>query len=443
MNAWWRGHPMLLDGTLALCLLGLGANVFTSFSFRSSGLGDQAGLAAISLVLAVLVVLRRRYPTATFAIAAAIGAVQVTLGSRPASGTAIAGAFQPVSADVAIIVLLYTLAANRPRRVSLYGLAVCLVGITYVVIQWPLSHGRETPQHMLLFALVLGVPTVSAWVLGQTMAYRRAYYAWLEERARRAEAERDTRAQIAVAAERARIAREMHDVIAHNVSVIVVQADGAAYAFDDDPARARQAIDAISRTGRQALAEMRRLLGVLRDGEETDMAPQPGLTQISELLTEARLAGLPVSLTIEGAPRPLDTGRELAAYRIVQEALTNARKHGGLGADAAVLLHYTENGGCGCGSATPVRCRRPGTAQITEPPVPETPVQKTRGTGSPGCGNGCDSTAERCGPGRGRAAAMRSPPRCPPRPTRPSRHDDPRRAGRRPGTRAYRLPHGA
>ena len=336
---------MLLDGVLALCLLGIGANVFTSFSFRASGSADQAGLVAISLILAVLVVLRRKYPLATFAIAAAIGVVQLAFGARPASGTSIAGAFQPVSADVAIILLLYTLAANRPRRVSLSGLAVCLVGITFVVIRWPQSHGGETPQHMLVAALVLGVPLVSAWVLGQTMAYRRAYYAWLEERARRAEAERDTRAQIAVAAERARIAREMHDVIAHNVSVIVVQADGAAYAFDQDPARARQAIDAISRTGRQALAEMRRLLGVLRDGEEdTDMAPQPGLTQISELLAEARLAGLPVSLTIEGAPRPLDAGRELAAYRIVQEALTNTRKHGGLGADAAVVLHYAEDG---------------------------------------------------------------------------------------------------
>jgi signal transduction histidine kinase len=269
----------------------------------------------------------------------------LTLGTRPTAGTSLSGAFQPVSADVAIIVLLYTLAARRPRRTSLYGLAACLIGIVIAVIRWPLSHGTESPQHMILVALVIGVPTVSAWVLGNSMAYRRAYYAWLEERARRAEAERDTRARIAVAAERARIAREMHDVIAHHVSVIVVQADGAAYAFDQDPARARQAIGAISHTGRQALAEMRRLLGVLRDGEESaDMAPQPGLAQISELLAEARLAGLPASLTVEGEPRPLDGGRELAAYRIVQEALTNTRKHGGLGADAAVLLRYTDDG---------------------------------------------------------------------------------------------------
>jgi signal transduction histidine kinase len=342
---WLRRHPWLLDGVLALGLLAIGANLFASFSFRPSVAVDEAALIALSLVFAALVVYRRRYPTVTFAIAIAIAAVQLALGMQPSSRTALSGAFQPVSADAAIIVLLYTLAAYRSRRVSLYGLSVCLAGIAIVVIRWPLTHGAETPQHMLAVALVLAVPTVSAWVLGNSMAYRRAYYEWLEERARRAEAERDTRARIAVAAERARIAREMHDVIAHNVSVIVVQADGAAYAFDHDPARARQAVDAISRTGRQALAEMRRLLGVLRDGDEdTEMAPQPSLAQISELLTQARLAGLPVSLTIEGAPRPLDGGRELAAYRIVQEALTNTRKHGGLGADAAVLLHYAEDG---------------------------------------------------------------------------------------------------
>ena len=119
--------------------------------------------------------------------------------------------------------------------------------------------------------------------------------------------------------------------------MIVVQADGAAYAFDDDPARARQAIDAISRTGRQALAETRRLLGVLRDGEETaGLVPQPGLAQVSELLAEARLAGLPVSLTVEGKPRPLNDGASLPPTASCRKPLTNTRKHGGPGADAAV-----------------------------------------------------------------------------------------------------------
>jgi len=345
MYAWLRRHPMLVDGALAVALLAIGLNVFTSFLSRAAGAGDQAGPVVISLVLAVLVMLRRKYPRATFAIAVAIGFIQLTLGTQSSSNTGLSGAFKPVSADVAIIVLLYTLAAHRPVRSSLYGLAACLAGIVVAVIRWPMTHGTESPQHMLVVALVIGVPTVSAWALGRSMAYRRAYYVWLEERARRAEAERDTRARIAVVAERARIARETHDVIAHHVSVIVVQADGAAYAFDHDQEGARRAIEAISRTGRQALTEMRRLLGVLRDGQESGgLAPQPGLAELSELLAEAGLAGLPVSLTIEGRPRPLDGGRELAAYRIVQEALTNTRKHGGLGADAAVLVRYSDDG---------------------------------------------------------------------------------------------------
>ena len=145
--------------------------------------------------------------------------------------------------------------------------------------------------------------------------------------------ERDAQARVAVAAERARIARELHDVIAHNVSVMVVQADGASYALGTDPVRAKEALAAISATGRQALAEMRRLLGVLRREEDGDRlrarpaarhrrarrAPRPG----------ARIAGLPVSFTVEGVPQPLPGGVALAAYRIVQESLTNTRKHAG------------------------------------------------------------------------------------------------------------------
>jgi signal transduction histidine kinase len=176
------------------------------------------------------------------------------------------------------------------------------------------------------------------------MRYRRAYYASLEDRAARLERERDAQARIAAVAERARIARELHDVIAHNVSVMVVQADGASYALGTDPARAREALGAISATGRQALAEMRRLLGVLRreeDGAVSERAPQPGIGELGELLDQARGAGLPVSFTVEGDPRPLPGGVALAAYRIVQESLTNARKHAGPVASASVLLRYS------------------------------------------------------------------------------------------------------
>ncbi len=171
-----------------------------------------------------------------------------------------------------------------------------------------------------------------------------AYYAALEDRAARLERERDAQAQIAAAAERARIARELHDVIAHNVSVMVVQADGASYALDSSPERTRQALGAIASTGRQALAEMRRMLGVLRsDDDTTGVVPLPGIEQLGELLEQTRASGLAVSFTVQGVPGPLPGGLALAAYRIIQESLTNTRKHGGPQASARVLLRYCED----------------------------------------------------------------------------------------------------
>ncbi|MFE2948464.1 sensor histidine kinase, partial [Embleya sp. NPDC059267] len=143
------------------------------------------------------------------------------------------------------------------------------------------------------------------------------------------------------AAERARIARELHDVVAHNVSVMVVQADGAAYALDAAPELTREALGTISATGREALAEMRRLLGVLRSQSEGDAyVPQPGVEQLEDLLERVRSAGLPVDLTVEGVPVELSQGVALTVYRIVQEALTNTRKHGGPDAKARVRLRY-------------------------------------------------------------------------------------------------------
>jgi signal transduction histidine kinase len=183
-------------------------------------------------------------------------------------------------------------------------------------------------------------------VLGDSTRYRRAYYTNLEERAAQLERERDTNAQIAAAAERARIARELHDVVAHNVSVMVVQADGAAYALDSDPGRTRAALAAISATGRQALAEMRALLGVLRRGDEVGqaaLAPLPGLGQLDELLDQARAAGLPVTFELSGLPRPVPAGTALTVYRIIQESLTNTRKHAGGMAVAKVELWYGES----------------------------------------------------------------------------------------------------
>ena len=260
-----RRHPWLVDGTLAAVLLAGAANAY---------LGDAAVLPA-SLALAGTVVVRRRFPVAAYAAVLAIGTAQVIFGIGP---TFTDSPLQPTFADVGILVLLYTVAAERPRRVSLPGLAACVALFAAVVARY--NPGGNQLRHHVEFFLVTGLlyllAPASAWVLGDSMGYRRAYSAALEERAVRAERERDAQAQIAAAAERARIARELHDVIAHNLSVMVAQADGGAYAFDAAPEQSRQALAEIGRTGRQALSEMSSLLGVLRTGPEAaPLAPAP------------------------------------------------------------------------------------------------------------------------------------------------------------------------
>ena len=277
------------------------------------------------------VVFRRKHPVGAFAAATAVGAVQVLLGVRPNM------------ADLGIVVLLYTLAAYRPRRISVPGLVVCLLGSAAAVARWQPA-GLGLLDWIMVGSIMLAGPSLLAWVLGDSMRYRRAYYASLEDRAARLERDRDAQAQIAAAAERARIARELHDVVAHNVSVMVVQADGASYALDNEPEKARQALAAIAGTGRQALAEMRRMLGVLRSGDgNTGLTPLPGIGQLGELLEQTRASGLAVAFTVEGVPGPLPGGVALAAYRIVQESLTNTRKHGGPDASAQVTLRYCED----------------------------------------------------------------------------------------------------
>jgi signal transduction histidine kinase len=334
--AWLRRHPKLVDGGLAVALAFLGTASAAAMVFRPGSAAVGFGrLAAIplALLLAVPVVFRRSYPAGAFAAAIVIGALQVLLDVRPNA------------TDLAVVILLYTLAAYTPRRISITGLAICLIGSAAAVARW-MPDQLSVLDAVAVGSIMFAGPSLIAWVFGDSMRYRRAYYTSLEDRAARLEAERDAPAQIAAAAERARIARELHDVVAHNVSVMVVQADGASYALGSDPDRARQALAAISATGRQALTEMRRMLGVLRrdeDGTEPERAPLPGIGQLGELLEQARETGLPVSFTVEGVPQPLPDGAALAAYRIVQESLTNTRKHGGPRATAQVTLRYLED----------------------------------------------------------------------------------------------------
>jgi signal transduction histidine kinase len=331
--AWLGRHKLLVDSALAgfLGLVSIGSLIGTS-------------PAAIPVVLLMIVpiAIRRRVPVAAFVTAVIAGAWQVlVLGPtvRTAGAPAHAG---PIPSDVALLVLLYTVAAYRPRRYSIPALLTCIGGSLIAVLVWlPVPGAVTVGQRLFVAGFLFGGISLACWILGDSMRYRRGYYAALEDKAARLEAE----AKVSAAAERARIARELHDVVAHHVSVMVVQADGAGYVLRSDPDRAATALAAVSATGRQALTELRRLLGVLRSTDQhADLAPVPGLGELRELLDQARAAGLEVSYTLTGTPRELPEGAELAAYRVVQESLTNTRKHAGLAASAAVTLQYERDG---------------------------------------------------------------------------------------------------
>ncbi|MFD6415586.1 sensor histidine kinase [Streptomyces sp. NPDC060194] len=327
-----RRHPTGVDVFWALVLLALGALFMSSVDVE----GNRPPLTAIPIILAmsVVVALRRKLPTQMLFVAIAAGLAQVALDT------------DVMPADFAMLVILYTVAARDGAVwVSRTALVAGLVASPIAQLRWPEQHASFLAQ--LAITAVLAVPFALAWVLGDSMRTRRAYFAQLEERADRLEKEREAQSKLAVQAERARIARELHDVVAHNVSVMVVQADGAAYVLDAAPDQARKALETISGTGRQALAEMRRLLGVLRTGEHQESGeyvPQPDVEQIEDLVVQVRESGLPVDFKVEGTARALPSGVELTAYRIVQEALTNTRKHGGPEAGASVRLVYFDDG---------------------------------------------------------------------------------------------------
>ncbi len=321
--AWSRRHRRAVDvGTTALLALFLvvPANA-------SPGAGPQTWL--LSLLLVAPLVWRRTAPRLTFGLVVAAGLLVLLVGDSANPGL------------VAVLVTVHSVTAYGTRR---DGRAVLVVGV--------LAAGAATARFVALpsgdlvaaaaAGSALSLLVVAAWSIGQLSRVRVSHEAALTERARLLEAERDQQAVIAAAAERARIAREMHDVVAHSLAVVVAQADGGRYAARADPAAAVRALETIAGTGRQALADMRGLLGVLREDGAARRTPQPGAGDLADLVEDLRAGGLDVRLEEHGERRPLPPSPGLAVHRIAQESLTNVLKHAGPRASAVVRVRWLE-----------------------------------------------------------------------------------------------------
>jgi signal transduction histidine kinase len=299
------------DVLLALALAGAAEAQIWALD---NSFSDRAALAVLAAVGLASLVWRRRAPTAV--LGAMLAAYAASAAVLPLSGD------DPVANFAGVLIAIYSVGAYAERRSAVAG-GLLAVAITLAIVAAD-PEGADAGSYVF-FGIVFGAP----WAFGRAMRRRRRHERVLEQRAVEA-----------VADERARIARELHDIVAHAISVIVVQARGGRRALADAPDEARASFDAIEMTSQSALVEMRRLLGMLRaTDEEIARSPRPSLAHIDVLIDQVRATGLPVELSVEGAPRELPAGVDVSAYRIVQEALTNAIKHAGP-ARARVGIRY-------------------------------------------------------------------------------------------------------
>ncbi len=321
----FRPNPTVIDLTVALvaCVV---AELEMALGSNIEGPMWVNAVAAAGVTLPVA--LRRRWPVGVAIALVAVVASQEALNGDITENSVVPLLTAPMAA--------YGVAAYCDRRRAVVGLAAMVVLIWSDVL---FSSMRDTSSFLFAALLVAG-----PWLVGRIVAARGELAAALRDKADRLEREQEEQAELAVAGERARIARELHDVVAHNVSVMVVQAAAARRMIDRDPAKAAEALGSVEQTGREALKEMRRMVGMLgKDDEEgLALAPQPSVEELDWLVERAREAGLDVDLTIEGKKKRLESSVDLSAFRIVQEALQNTLKHAGP-ARAHVKLSYGDN----------------------------------------------------------------------------------------------------
>ena len=372
IHAWLQANPFKVDATLML--FGVLFLVFPVFGFGDTNLFLNFFL---SLGMVAPVAWRRTRPVLSGSIIAFFCLVQVLFGDMP------------LLANIVPLLTVYSLAAFGPRWASLGGLGLAVVGVFLFVFRYfdfPFVPASGEAAVYALNLLAFEAVVLVFWTFGDLTRTRRLAMEALRDHARRLEVERQQERDLAAADERTHIAREMHDIVAHSLSVIITQADGARYASAQDPEIAAKTLGTIAETGRGSLREMRRLLGVLRGDELASTRPLPTLEDVPSLVDAVKRAGLDVTVTRSGTMRrQLPAGAELTAYRVIQESVTNVLKHAGPSVQAGVDLQWTSRG-----LQITVHDDGRGAGADSAPPPPPSPAD---GHGHPGSALGSGSAA--------------------------------------------------
>ncbi|HEY0695961.1 MAG TPA: sensor histidine kinase [Kribbella sp.] len=306
----------------------LAGGLMMTFGLLSVVQERLVGVAGLGLLIPL--VWRRTHTFPVFLVCTGVALVQWATNARL------------MPANIGLLVALYAVAVYGNAKQSRISLGIGMFGVLLATTRY---WNSTVPKQQFTIMVALAALVFGVWAFGERRRTRALYVAQLEERAAQLEHDRDREAKLAVTEERTRIAREIHDVVAHGLSIMIVQADGGLYAADASPEQAKKALATIGDTGRASLTEMRKMLGLLKEDVRADLdpdqpRPQPGVSQLPELIENVCQAGLAVEYQVTGQPRDLPALLGLTAYRIVQEGLTNTLKHAGPGARTAVQLDY-------------------------------------------------------------------------------------------------------